>query len=133
MAVNHRTPYTNTHTYTGDTCRISYSNSAKGAKCRSKPPIPPVPAVAVVLVNVAVAVAVVTTAKKALTRIGKNWVKEEEKKCGCRTNWSVCVCVCVAHKTIIRPRLRKGKRVERVPRQVRAEQQQQIQIEGRGE
>lgn len=77
----------------------------------------PVPPVAVVLVNAAVAVAVVTTAKKALTRIGKNWVKEgeNEQENVDAVQIGVCISVC-AQKTIIRPRLRKGKRVESTKR-----------------
>lgn len=53
--------------------------------------------VAVVLVNVAVAVAVVTTAKKALTRIGKNWVKEgeNEQETVDAVQIGVCISVCV--------------------------------------
>lgn len=67
------------------------------------------------LVNVAVAVAVVTTAKKALTRIGKNWVKEgeNEQENVDAVQIGVCISVC-AQKTIIR--LRKGKRVESTKR-----------------
>lgn len=58
--------------------------------------------VAVVLIShaILVAVAIVTTAKKALTRIGKNWekgTKRTEKMLmanSSRTNWSMCLCVC---------------------------------------
>lgn len=97
----------------GDTCRISYSNSAKGAKCRSLPLIP------------------FPCRRRARQRcrrcrrrddceksINPNWKKlgkrrrKRTRKCGCRTNWSVYQCVCAENNNTAT----KGKRVESTKR-----------------